>query len=165
MWSFVIALAHFVSETFVYKTAKLGPGMISPLIVACERSTFTFTELARLVLTPFLPLSLTDSFKPCRHVPPIRSLSQQADRVDLIESNTNRTQLRRTKHTCHSGVREQSGVWRGNEGMDYAMLGDKDDAVNVSIEEQGRRAFGAAQAVAELEKGWTPKHKERVSPF
>ncbi|SNX83079.1 related to ERG28 - involved in synthesis of ergosterol [Melanopsichium pennsylvanicum] len=34
MWSFVIALAHFISETFVFKTAKMGPGIISPLIVA-----------------------------------------------------------------------------------------------------------------------------------
>lgn len=35
MWTFVIALAHFCSELFIYKTAKLGPGSISPLIVAC----------------------------------------------------------------------------------------------------------------------------------
>lgn len=39
MWSFVIALGHFISETFVYKTARLGPGMISPLIVACKSLT------------------------------------------------------------------------------------------------------------------------------
>ncbi|KAL9934934.1 hypothetical protein V8E36_006010 [Tilletia maclaganii] len=34
MWSFVIALAHFSSEVAVFKTAKLSPGIISPLIVA-----------------------------------------------------------------------------------------------------------------------------------
>ncbi|PWZ00473.1 Erg28-like protein [Testicularia cyperi] len=34
MWSFAIALGHFATEVFVFKTAKLTPGIISPLIVA-----------------------------------------------------------------------------------------------------------------------------------
>lgn len=34
MGTFIIALAHFVSEMLVFKTAKASPGSISPLIVA-----------------------------------------------------------------------------------------------------------------------------------
>lgn len=36
MWSFVIALGHFTSEVLVFRTAKLSPGIISPLVVACK---------------------------------------------------------------------------------------------------------------------------------
>lgn len=49
MWSFVIALVHFISETLVYKTAKLGAGMISPLIVACK-FTSSFLSLPGLIV-------------------------------------------------------------------------------------------------------------------
>lgn len=34
--SYVLALGHFALEFVVYRTAGLGPGLISPLIVACE---------------------------------------------------------------------------------------------------------------------------------
>jgi hypothetical protein len=38
--TYVLALAHFSSEVFVYKTASIrAPGVISPLIVACECTT------------------------------------------------------------------------------------------------------------------------------
>ncbi|CBQ72010.1 related to ERG28-involved in synthesis of ergosterol [Sporisorium reilianum SRZ2] len=49
MWSFVIALAHFISETLVYKTAKLGPGMISPLIVASSSLTAMYLQYGSYV--------------------------------------------------------------------------------------------------------------------
>ncbi|KIS70624.1 uncharacterized protein UMAG_01789 [Mycosarcoma maydis] len=44
MWSFAIALAHFISETFIYKTAKLGPGIVSPLIVASSSLTAMYLQ-------------------------------------------------------------------------------------------------------------------------
>lgn len=34
--SYVLALGHFALEAVVYRTAGLGPGLISPLIVASE---------------------------------------------------------------------------------------------------------------------------------
>merc|ERR1712032_1796217 len=34
IWTYIIALAHFGSEVFVYKTAKLNVGIISPFVVA-----------------------------------------------------------------------------------------------------------------------------------
>ncbi|KAJ1028551.1 hypothetical protein NDA16_001717 [Ustilago loliicola] len=49
MWSFVIALVHFISETFVYKTAKLGAGMISPLIVASSSLTAMYLNYGHYV--------------------------------------------------------------------------------------------------------------------
>ncbi|EST07740.1 Erg28 [Kalmanozyma brasiliensis GHG001] len=52
MWSFVIALVHFVSETFVYKTAKMGPGMISPLIVASSSFTAMYLQYGSYVNKP-----------------------------------------------------------------------------------------------------------------
>lgn len=60
MWSFVIALAHFISETFIYKTAKISPGIISPLIVACEcfAATPLDQDLMRLTFfSAFFPVS------------------------------------------------------------------------------------------------------------
>ncbi|ETS63009.1 hypothetical protein PaG_02781 [Moesziomyces aphidis] len=49
MWSFVIALVHFVSETFVYRTAKLSPGIISPLIVASSSLTTMYLNYGHYV--------------------------------------------------------------------------------------------------------------------
>lgn len=34
--SYVLALGHFALEFLFYRTAGLGPGLISPLIVACR---------------------------------------------------------------------------------------------------------------------------------
>ena len=86
LWSFVIALVHFASETFVYKTAKLGPGIISPFIVACKSLSLSYrfvptglrdvthlSYLYRLILC-----SLLDSFKYSCHVPSLRRLRQVA---------------------------------------------------------------------------------------
>ncbi|SPO23298.1 related to ERG28 - involved in synthesis of ergosterol [Ustilago trichophora] len=49
MWSFVIALAHFISETFIYKTAKISPGIISPLIVASSSLTAMYLHYGAYV--------------------------------------------------------------------------------------------------------------------
>lgn len=34
LWIFVLALVHFLSEAFIYKTAPLTIGVMAPLIVA-----------------------------------------------------------------------------------------------------------------------------------
>ncbi|KPP56730.1 hypothetical protein Z043_125622, partial [Scleropages formosus] len=34
LWTFVMALGHFLSEAFIYKTAPLTIGVMAPLIVA-----------------------------------------------------------------------------------------------------------------------------------
>lgn len=94
MWSFVIALAHFISETFVYKTAKMGPGIISPLIVACKLSIGLFcaypqrSESADLseIFSPVSSVSAWMtmlSLESHCHVPSLRRLRQ----VILLESH------------------------------------------------------------------------------
>lgn len=44
MWTYAIALAHFVSEAAVWKTTNIIPGIISPLIVASTFPFFCFGE-------------------------------------------------------------------------------------------------------------------------
>ncbi|KAI9774616.1 MAG: ergosterol biosynthesis protein [Geoglossum simile] len=34
LWSYVVALAHFMSEWLIFKTARLGAGLTGPLVVA-----------------------------------------------------------------------------------------------------------------------------------
>ncbi|CUA76088.1 Ergosterol biosynthetic protein 28 [Schizosaccharomyces pombe 972h-] [Rhizoctonia solani] len=34
MWTYVLAFGHFTSEFLIYRTAGLGPGLLSPVIVA-----------------------------------------------------------------------------------------------------------------------------------
>lgn len=37
MWTYVLAFGHFTSEFLIFRTAGLGPGLLSPMIVS---STF-----------------------------------------------------------------------------------------------------------------------------
>ncbi|QRV89738.1 hypothetical protein RhiJN_17756 [Ceratobasidium sp. AG-Ba] len=39
MWSYVLAFSHFTSELLIFRTAGLGPGVLSPFVV----STLSFT--------------------------------------------------------------------------------------------------------------------------
>lgn len=43
--SYVLALGHFALELLVFRTASLGAGLISPLIVACELSRALHNDL------------------------------------------------------------------------------------------------------------------------
>lgn len=44
LWTFVLALGHFLSEAFIYKTAPLTIGVMAPLIVASESKNTLRTE-------------------------------------------------------------------------------------------------------------------------
>ncbi|XP_069574678.1 ergosterol biosynthetic protein 28 homolog isoform X1 [Brachyistius frenatus] len=49
LWTFVLALGHFLSEAFIYKTAPLTIGVMAPLIVA------SFSIVAMLIGFQCLP--------------------------------------------------------------------------------------------------------------
>lgn len=83
MWSFVIALVHFISETFVYKTTKLGPGIISPLIVACKCSYFDVLKSEHLYSRRVFRIN--DSFESRNHVSSIQRLHEPCQEVDLAK--------------------------------------------------------------------------------
>ncbi|KAG8807891.1 ergosterol biosynthesis protein [Serendipita sp. 400] len=57
--TYVIALAHFGSEFLIYKTAKAGGGVISPLIVASEYTkSVVMPDKPLTALRPLLATSL-----------------------------------------------------------------------------------------------------------
>ncbi|GAC96165.1 hypothetical protein PHSY_003745 [Pseudozyma hubeiensis SY62] len=85
MWSFVIALVHFVSETFVYKTTKLGPGIISPLIVACKCNPLDVLKSAHLYSRRVL--NINDSFESRDHVPSVQRLHEPCQKMDLAKQH------------------------------------------------------------------------------
>ncbi|EJD48956.1 Erg28-like protein [Auricularia subglabra TFB-10046 SS5] len=44
VWSYVIVLMHFGSELLVFRTASLGPGLVSPLIVGSTSLVWMLTQ-------------------------------------------------------------------------------------------------------------------------
>lgn len=41
VFSYILAFSHFFSELFIFRSASLGAGVLSPLIVACKAFTRT----------------------------------------------------------------------------------------------------------------------------
>jgi len=54
MWTFGIAWFHFVSEWKIYKTAGLGGGLLSPLIVASIHPPILNLILATSIIWMFM---------------------------------------------------------------------------------------------------------------
>ncbi|KAA0711541.1 putative ergosterol biosynthetic protein 28 [Triplophysa tibetana] len=48
LWTFVLALGHFLSEAFIYKTAPLTIGVMAPLIVASVSIVFMLIGFHRI---------------------------------------------------------------------------------------------------------------------
>lgn len=175
MWSFVIALVHFISETFIYKTAKLGPGIISPLIVACkcfeaflsdsartdEASLFHFyldhthSQLRVLQLCTF---STTPTSTHCQ------SGSDFASMVHVPHSRATRT-TRRMTHTMDT-TDLKKGLIRyhaGNENKVIAIIGSTKELASTIIAQatQGKRTARAIMKPSKAARGpatrWSKK--------
>ncbi|CAE6416101.1 unnamed protein product [Rhizoctonia solani] len=44
MWTYVLAFGHFTSEFLVFRTAGLGPGLLSPMIVATTSFVWMWSQ-------------------------------------------------------------------------------------------------------------------------
>ena len=49
IWTYVVALGHFYSEWLVFRTARLGEGLIGPLVISMTSLVWMVIEWDRYV--------------------------------------------------------------------------------------------------------------------